>query len=564
MGVKQKNKKEYNELDNETQNEIITFAEDLKAFYLTQDGYKTENNSINYSRFDFYEVILLKYNKNLINILYNLHNIKHNNQNFVNKISKYFKPDWEEKFIIFNNFKTYKTLFAYNTILSFLENNLSVEYIDGKIKHVSRLVWNIAEQYNIVTGIKRNVYKNIANIFKFLSEKSTNNDNIYDCFINSNKEHNQTDNLKMIIDDEIEKTKYILNDDSLETNFRELEKLPYLKGSIGFLMPTNENNTDAKKIDNEIIQYLKNIFNQKNNSLFKDIFNAYCEYNRCFIVLLLYKVYMSNKNKELYNKTFHPIEIRKLFIKNDIFRKYANEALNDIIKNYTNDISNNFTNNLLSKIYDKLIKYEKDSIYEHFFLYNITALLYLKQKNKDKDNISIYNNHHINTKRYNYIMPSIRLIRKYTNKDACMTIIFEPNICDLIAYMSSQKDIHFINNQPKKFKCQNDIQLTGYYNVIPKSNGNIVIYFKIHDRTYTVWFIHHSSNPNKKEEIGITDEIAQPKKQLYIQCNNYNEFKEYMAKIKNIIKKLIDNNKLTLDDIYNISDLSSGFEKLNS
>lgn len=562
-----KNKKEYNELDNETQNEIITFAEDLKAFYLTQDGYKTENNSISYSKFDFYEVILLQYNTNLISILHNLYNIKNNNQNFIDKISEYCKPEWEEKFNIFNNFKNYKTLLAYNTILSFLENSLSVEYIDGKIKHVSRLVWNIAEQYNIVTGIKKNSYKTIANIFKFLSEKSTNNNNIYDCFINSNKEHNQTGNLKIIIDDEIEKSRHILNGNALETNFRELEKLPYLKGSIGFLIPSNKDNTNIKKLDNEIIQYFKNIFNQKNSPLFKDIFNSDCKYNRCFIVLLLYKIYMSDKNQELYDKTFHSIEIRKLFIQNAVFRKYANETFNDILKNYTDNTSNDFIENLLSSIYEDLIKHNKDSIYEHFFLYNLTALLYLRDK-RDKNEISIYNNHHINTKRYNYVMPNTRLTKKYTNKAANMTIIFEPNICNLIDYMLSQKDIHFINNQPKKFVCQNgiqpnDIQLTGYYNIIPKSNGNIVMYFKIYERTYTIWFIHHSLNQNKKEEIGITDEVVQPKKQLYIQCNNYNEFKEYISKIKNIIKILIDDNKLTLGDIYNISDLSSGFEKLN-
>ncbi len=262
----------FKDFTSDEQNNLIDkFIEEVDTYFFTNKGSKTEDNSIEYFNFDFYGFILSKYNSRLINILDNLSKKDDNNDYFLNKISEYFKAGWKKDFNIFNDFKNYKELFVYNTILSFLENRLPEDYIKKEIQYLSRLVWNVAEQYDLVTGIYKNTYISIANRFDFLSEiyiddknNSNNNYDIYHYFIKANKYYNHTGSLKTIIEDEVRKCEYILNDSKYNSIFKELEKLEYIHGMFGFALDKESFNLSENTISN-----MKQIFSSKDKySLF--------------------------------------------------------------------------------------------------------------------------------------------------------------------------------------------------------------------------------------------------------------------------------------------------------
>ena len=275
--IKQKDSKKFQQASSEDNEEIETrvkqFLYDIQEYFFDKNGAKTENNTIIYSRFDFYEFILQSYNENLINILDNIYNNR-------TLLKDDFTSNWNEKFSIMDNFN-YKKLFIYNTILAFLEYNTCKNKADKEeLEHFSRLVWNISEQYNIATarGLNKDNYKTIANRFEFIENVNV-NENIYTKFINYNQKYNQQNPnipenetnkkiLAFIISDEVKKCSYIREEAELENKFKELESLSNFKGSIGFILLNEQkdinNYLDAlsplmKNINNNIDIFIKAI-----------------------------------------------------------------------------------------------------------------------------------------------------------------------------------------------------------------------------------------------------------------------------------------------------------------
>ena len=534
----------------EQDNVIDIFIKNVDTYFFSNKGSKTEDNSIEYSNFDFYGFILLKYNSKLINILDNLYIIKNNNYDcFLNKISEYFIAGWEKEFNIFNDFKNYKELFVYNTILSFLENRLSEEYIEKEIQCLSRLVWNVAEQYDLAEGVYKNTYISTANRFSFLSEiymddtnNSNNNYDIYNCFIKANKDYNQAgSSLKHIVSDEVKKCQYIFKKPELEQKFIELESLDYLHGITGFLLD-NEIDFDTNHQD-----YL-DIFNNMDKITYDDhkMYNINNN-NKLLVRLLIYKLYKSGEYT-IHNKYFSDTFIRTELIANTVFRKHMHDLIIDIIKNgyqYNLPKINEIDINALNRKYNP---YFRDSI---------ISILYDKI-----DNEYIINKHYIDTS----VAPCIEH-NKYFNKSykkykRLGSIIVEQHVCDMVNYIVTTDGIQFNNDEkPEKinYSCEDNSQeRKAYKHLIYYNNGHLIIYFKIKDRRYSVWFIYQDN------QVGITDETDQNnKKELKKQYSNekFNEedFKTDVDTIKQMIKMLADNN-ITLADLYN-DKISDGFYK---
>lgn len=536
----------------EQDNVIDIFIKNVDTYFFSNKGSKTEDNSIEYSNFDFYGFILLKYNSKLINILDNLYIIKNNNYDcFLNKISEYFKAGWEKEFNIFNDFKNYKELFVYNTILSFLENRLSEEYIEKEIQCLSRLVWNVAEQYDLAEGVYKNTYISTANRFSFLSEiymddtnNSNNNYDIYNCFIKANKDYNQAgSSLKHIVSDEVKKCQYIFKKPELEQKFIELESLDYLHGITGFLLD-NEIDFDTNHQD-----YL-DIFNNIDKVTYDDhkMYNINNN-NKLLVRLLIYKLYKSGEYT-IHNKYFSDTFIRTELIANTVFRKHMHDLIIDIIKN-------GYQYNL-PKINE--IEIDINALnrkYNPYFRDSIISILYDKI-----DNEYIINKHYIDTS----VAPCIEH-NKYFNKSykkykRLGSIIVEQHVCDMVNYIVTTDGIQFNNDEkPEKinYSCEDNSQeRKAYKHLIYYNNGHLIIYFKIKDRRYSVWFIYQDN------QVGITDETDQNnKKELKKQYSNekFNEedFKTDVDTIKQMIKMLADNN-ITLADLYN-DKISDGFYK---
>lgn len=536
----------------EQDNVIDIFIKNVDTYFFSNKGSKTEDNSIEYSNFDFYGFILLKYNSKLINILDNLYIIKNNNYDcFLNKISEYFIAGWEKEFNIFNDFKNYKELFVYNTILSFLENRLSEEYIEKEIQCLSRLVWNVAEQYDLAEGVYKNTYISTANRFSFLSEiymddtnNSNNNYDIYNCFIKANKDYNQAgSSLKHIVSDEVKKCQYIFKKPELEQKFIELESLDYLHGITGFLLD-NEIDFDTNHQD-----YL-DIFNNMDKVTYDDhkMYNINNN-NKLLVRLLIYKLYKSGEYT-IHNKYFSDTFIRTELIANTVFRKHMHDLIIDIIKN-------GYQYNL-PKINE--IEIDINALnrkYNPYFRDSIISILYDKI-----DNEYIINKHYIDTS----VAPCIEH-NKYFNKSykkykRLGSIIVEQHVCDMVNYIVTTDGIQFNNDEkPEKinYSCEDNSQeRKAYKHLIYYNNGHLIIYFKIKDRRYSVWFIYQDN------QVGITDETDQNnKKELKKQYSNekFNEedFKTDVDTIKQMIKMLADNN-ITLADLYN-DKISDGFYK---
>lgn len=536
----------------EQDNVIDIFIKNVDTYFFSNKGSKTEDNSIEYSNFDFYGFILLKYNSKLINILDNLYIIKNNNYDcFLNKISEYFIAGWEKEFNIFNDFKNYKELFVYNTILSFLENRLSEEYIEKEIQCLSRLVWNVAEQYDLAEGVYKNTYISTANRFSFLSEiymddtnNSNNNYDIYNCFIKANKDYNQAgSSLKHIVSDEVKKCQYIFKKPELEQKFIELESLDYLHGITGFLLD-NEIDFDTNHQD-----YL-DIFNNIDKVTYDDhkMYNINNN-NKLLVRLLIYKLYKSGEYT-IHNKYFSDTFIRTELIANTVFRKHMHDLIIDIIKN-------GYQYNL-PKINE--IEIDINALnrkYNPYFRDSIISILYDKI-----DNEYIINKHYIDTS----VAPCIEH-NKYFNKSykkykRLDSIIVEQHVCDMVNYIVTTDGIQFNNDEkPEKinYSCEDNSQeRKAYKHLIYYNNGHLIIYFKIKDRRYSVWFIYQDN------QVGITDETDQNnKKELKKQYSNekFNEedFKTDVDTIKQMIKMLADNN-ITLADLYN-DKISDGFYK---
>lgn len=247
--------------DPKVDNFVDDFIDKIKSCFF-DDKNKIEKDEAQYNDFQVYEFILCDNNMGLINILNNLCKLKNEPTNFKDGLGKILKPTWEEKiFPVFAEFE-YKHLCIYNTIMSLLETNLSFEYIKKEITHLSRLVCNIAEQYQFVQGINRKTYKYVASRFKFIEGITDENADIYSLFLDNNqtdKEEEGERNLKIITQDEVKKCRYICEKGDLESVFIELEKLPKFKGVIGFSFEDNEEPAYLNPLQNKLECISKNL-----------------------------------------------------------------------------------------------------------------------------------------------------------------------------------------------------------------------------------------------------------------------------------------------------------------
>ena len=177
-----------------------------KTFF--DDGIKSEKDAVVFNNIELYKSILNEqdndkkytYNYKIINILENLSNLqKYCSNNFKDILNFIFNPLWEdEELNIFpkKDWLTYKHILVFNAITSFLEqdsiidnykcdkcNKLKERVIDNKtflineecniynilitLKRISRIVWNITEQYNLLNTISKDNYKTVMSRGKF-------------------------------------------------------------------------------------------------------------------------------------------------------------------------------------------------------------------------------------------------------------------------------------------------------------------------------------------------------------------------------------------------------------
>lgn len=555
----------FKDFTSDKQNNLIDkFIEEVDTYFFTNKGSKTEDNSIEYFNFDFYGFILSKYNSRLINILDNLSKKDDNNNYFLNKISEYFKAGWKNDFNIFNDFKNYKELFVYNTILSFLENRLSEEYIEKEVQCLSRLVWNVAEQYDLVTGIYKNTYISIANRFEFLSKisnDSTKDNNslnsIYSYFFNANENYHLPGNLKIIIEDEVKKCQYIFEKTSLEQDFIELEKLPYLKGTIGFLLGNDKNNFEIiyKTALSEFEKYVEIHDDKKNKKYFIDNTNNYL-FNRN----ILYKYFLNNQLEiEKYNEKLFTLDALKVdLIKDNNIRQFAFE----FIKNSNALIdSANFINNYMSKMYINehtvsLQEKDKSFVYITSFLDSLYMLLYAKD-----DSDYLINNYYI----LDEFLPCI--IHKnchggyFASSKRLNSIFGDTYIIDTINKIIDKCknlpiNLKTIPNEIKIFiDNDNDSNKKRYNNIVaPVGDREIQLSFEINNKQY-VFILNNGIGIKYDNEV---------KHGIWIPIQSIEHLKELTEIIIKIICKLTndENNTLSniIDEIIRNKDLSDTFK----
>lgn len=540
----------FKDFTSDKQNNLIDkFIEEVDTYFFTNKGSKTEDNSIEYFNFDFYGFILSKYNSRLINILDNLSKKDDNNNYFLNKISEYFKAGWKNDFNIFNDFKNYKELFVYNTILSFLENRLSEEYIEKEVQCLSRLVWNVAEQYDLVTGIYKNTYISIANRFEFLSKisnDSTKDNNslnsIYSYFFNANENYHLPGNLKIIIEDEVKKCQYIFEKTSLEQDFIELEKLPYLKGTIGFLLGNDKNNFEIiyKTALSEFEKYVEIHDDKKNKKYFIDNTNNYL-FNRN----ILYKYFLNNQLEiEKYNEKLFTLDALKVdLIKDNNIRQFAFE----FIKNSNALIdSANFINNYMSKMYINehtvsLQEKDKSFVYITSFLDSLYMLLYAKD-----DSDYLINNYYI----LDEFLPCI--IHKnchggyFASSKRLNSIFGDTYIIDTINKIIDKCknlpiNLKTIPNEIKIFiDNDNDSNKKRYNNIVaPVGDREIQLSFEINNKQY-VFILNNGIGIKYDNEV---------KHGIWIPIQSIEHLKELTEIIIKIICKLTNDENNTLSNI---------------
>lgn len=337
--------------------------EDFEKTFIDK-GIKSEEDAVIFNNIKLYTKILNKqdseksytYNYKMINILENLYNLqKCCSSNFKDILNFIFNPLWEvredEKLNIFpkENGLTYKHVLIFNAITSFLEqdsiiidnikcdvynkikeifkneNNLSIhEECENNIlmtlKRISRIVWNITEQYNLLHTINKDNYKTVISRLDF--SKLGKLDNVYYKFHNicgsidddtKFKKNSENYVINKVIKDEVKKCQYLYDankvDMSLEQMFINLERLPYLKGTIGFLLGNDKNNfatiyKSALSIFDKYVFEKYEETNDKNKKYFIDNTNNYF-FNR----YILYKYFLENKlDIEKYNEKLFTLD----------------------------------------------------------------------------------------------------------------------------------------------------------------------------------------------------------------------------------------------------------------
>lgn len=557
--IKQKYNKDLQQYSEEEQKKISKqFMNDIEKYFFDDNNViKIENNSIIYSRFDFYEFILIKYNRNLINLLNKLYKIKET-------ISHHMKATWQKNFNIFGIFK-YKQLFVYNTIFSFLENELSIDQIKNNLNYVSRLVWNIAEQYNISVGIDKDTYRTIADRFEFLYNLSfdiNNNENttinIYQNFINANIDY-KGNQLKIIVDDEIRKCNYIIEDEiirhnnmidnesqSIEKKLIELESLPELKGSIGFLLG------NQIKDFNDIYNIALEIFGE-NKEIDININNSNSYFNR-YILLNYFKKYNMEKK---YNETLFTIPALKSKLISD-------KDIRSIAYNFVKEIKEKKYNNLCHNIIPSIENFKKEynqytKIYDILLYDSILMLLYATENNS-----FLLNNYYILDK----FLPCI-IKKKYHKKDykgyrankrresefANSTI---QEIIIGIEEISKHNNIELVTHKKKiSYHINFNDKISVFSNIVAETSTNrIQISFNINNKPYLVYINSNS--------IGFQCEYKKIKS-IYYMIEYIDDLQNAANDIKEIIIKLAENKEAQFQDIaikYYNKDIN-GFKSYN-
>ncbi len=529
------------------------------------DGIKSEKDAVVFNDIELYKTILHEnkenytYNYKMINILENLSNLqKICLNNFKNILNFLFNPLWEdEKLNIFpkENGLTYKQILIFNAITSFLEqdsiidnykcdkcNKLKERVIDNKtflineecnmynilmtLKRISRIVWNITEQYNLLNTISKDNYKTVISRLDF--SKLGKLDNVYYKFQNICKniddekpdEKSQDDNynINKIIKDEVKKCKYLYDankvDISLEQEFINHEKLPYLKGTIGFLLGKNKD--DFIKISSK-----DNMLNDTE-----------------FIKLLVYTIFDNNKDSDiLFNKLFDDISIHKYLIIEDIFKNSAYSIIKEKEKH-----------NIPAKYDDFIEKYINDfndNLRDVFVIYCVAALLYFKDRNTKE---YIINTHFIDTTKFPCIMENdYKKYAYYGLYKRFSSIIVEQNICNLIEEIIQNKDIIYKENNADVYLIEfydDDNTYKVYNHLIYGKDGTIMLFLKIHNINYTLWFLY---NP-EEYTFGLTDEMDQNNKIEYKMNYVKEKFESDIKNIMNCIQELANDSKLTLSE----------------
>ena len=545
-----------------------------KTFF--DDGIKSEKDAVVFNNIELYKSILNEqdndkkytYNYKIINILENLSNLqKYCSNNFKDILNFIFNPLWEdEELNIFpkKDWLTYKHILVFNAITSFLEqdsiidnykcdkcNKLKERVIDNKtflineecniynilitLKRISRIVWNITEQYNLLNTISKDNYKTVMSRLDF--SKLGKLENVYYKFqnicggIDNEKQNNKNSNeynINKIIEDEVKKCQYILDEPELEQKFIKLEKLPYLKGSIGFLLGTN------KEDFGNIYDNAFSVFSptSKDNML----------NNGEFIKLLVYTIFdniysdiLNNNSDILFNKLFDDISIRKYLIIEDIFKSKAYSVIkekpnipakyDDFIEKYINDFN--------------------DNLRDVFIIYCVAALLYFKDSNTKE---YIINTHFIDTTKFPCIMENnYKKYAYYGLYKRFASIIVEQNICNFIEKITQNNSIIYNDNNADvyliKFDINNNVY-KAYNHLIYGNDGTIMLFLKIHDIKYTLWFLY---NP-EEYTFGLTDETDSNNKVEYKMNYVKEKFASDLEDIMNCIQELANDRNLTLSE----------------
>ena len=534
--------------------------------FFDKDGIVSERDEVKFAGINMYINIFnhdndtsIKNHAKFINILDNLYDLKTLYKgNFKNIVLDIYSSSWDnEKLNFFSDTKHlgYKEVLIFNSISSYLEQkdiiskNEIKQYNTAEIlKKISRIVWNITEQYHLLTGISKNTYKTVYTRVDFSNIKSINIYNEYEEIAKNtikNKDLENDDNITTIIDDEINKCKYIIHQPDLEKKFINLEKLDFLKGAIGFLLPPILNNIDENIIMFHIDEYLR-IFDDNRIDSYKIINNDF------FIRILLYNVFKDDKYYIL-NKIFDENSIRRLLINDKKFRIYAFH------------ISNNFTYEYetMPKTYNDFIELHKNEnnfdLWHSSSLYSIATLLYAEKNNK-----YVLKNHYIDTTKLPCIMNNNCYNGYYSKNKRLSSIIVEQNICTIInevySLINKYKDIIIYTENDKKVEpesfyldCNGKNNLSAYKHLIYDTSGTIIIYFTIFKRIYTLWFIFDYG-------YGLTDETDQNDKKALQAKYDSKTISSNIDSLVCILNKLVTDENLTLAEIYN-EDISTGFEK---
>lgn len=297
---------------------------EFEEIFFDKNGIKSERDEVKYQQMDIYAKIFKKNNnhKKLINILNNLIELKKcKKEKFKEFLLEIFTSSWKEKIDIFTNdvknALTMQKVLVFNTIISYFEierDFTNIIYMDNILKRISRIVWNIAEQYNTFTApslINRENYHNPAEILSFISELH-NNECVYDAlndkFENTNlKDSDNLNAIDMIYYDELIKCNTLINnnkniknidynEDDIERKLILLESLEFLHGTIGFLR-----NKNTLSLSDNLINICNKIFsNEENHNLFiRALLSKIDE-----IEILKSNIYKSKNNiKQLINET---------------------------------------------------------------------------------------------------------------------------------------------------------------------------------------------------------------------------------------------------------------------